>query len=240
MVCVTCGSSIDNVGAGCLACGGALALAPAPSPAPAPRASEASERMREAGGAALTALKAIAANPVGELEAAHAALGPQRALGAGAVFASAFAVSLLLVFLLTLYPLHWTPPFVGMMASLLVGLVPFCSIVACCAAARRIHHRGGSTGGDAFVAGAALLPLTAVALAGAILGGSAPAITAILAILAFCYATAILIVGLLRLSMVPEALLAPLLACSVLVSLLLSKLVLSFFGSVNPLTRFLQ
>lgn len=236
MLCVTCGSSIENAGAGCLACGQALALAPAS----ASRAGEASERMREAGGAAVMALKAIAANPVGELQAAFAALGPDRALGAGAVFAAAFAVSLLIVFLLTLYPLHWTPPFVGMMASLLVGLVPFFSIVACSAAARRIHHRGGSTGGDAFVAGAALLPLTAVALAGAILGGSAPAITAILAVLAFCYATAILLVGLLRLSMVPEPLLAPLLACSVLVSLLLSKLVLSFFGSVNPLTRFLQ
>jgi len=228
MFCATCGNSIGELAA-CPSC-----------PAPPPLASSSNQKdiahhVKSASADAWAAFRMIAVNPVGEIAAAYARLGEQRALAAGCVFGAIFAATVLLVFILTVLPLRYVPPFSGILGSLVFGCVPFCSIVLCAYGSRRIHQRGGSLAADVFVAGASLLPLSLLTAIAALLGFGNGEIVALVAIFAFCYSAATLFVGLIRLSMVPESLTAPVMSCSVLLTLLLSKLVLSFFGSVNPL-----
>ena len=230
MPCTSCGASIDGTAAACTSCG-------AITSAPGSHTNVAVQKLWSVSSDAWAAVRLIAANPVGEIETAYARLGEQRAMRAGFLFGAAFAISMLIVYLLTVFPLRVTPPFIGFIGSLAFGLVPFCSCVACCASARRIHRRGGSVAADVFVSGASLLPLTLLAPTAAVLGFGGAEWAGLLAVFGVSYSAAIYLVGLSRLSLVPDALIAPVVACSVLLSLLLSKVVLSFFGSMSPLSR---
>ena len=172
------------------------------APSPAPAAPAAPGRIGTAGKDAVEALKLFAKNPVGGLEAAYLRLDEKRAVGAGV----AFAVIYLLCWLAALYISADVRPsgLDGLIKFLLSGAVPFVSLIGASALARKIFNGAGSLGGDAFIAGAALLPFGAWIVLASLLGASNWKITAALSVFALCFTILILYTGSTRISKITE------------------------------------
>lgn len=153
---------------------------------------------------ALAAFKMFASNPVPGLPTTFESLGATRALGVGAVFGAIFAVSLL-IGVYRFVP-EWARPqgVGGFLKVVIVAIVPFVSLVAASALVRTVFRGQGSLASDGFVAGAALLPFTVVALLMALLGSGNVEVVSVAALFAVCVTILMLFAGLTRINKTSE------------------------------------
>lgn len=203
MFCSKCGTVMADAITACVNCGAPTGVGVAPASGGAAGA------VRGAFLDALTAFKAMVGNPVGALAPAYEALGEARALRAGA----AFGVVSLVCFLLGGYLL--LPPFMredlfeflgfgGVMKCLLFGLVPFlCTTIGSLGVRKAFGGQGGA-GGDAFCAGAALLPASFCMLVGGVLGLENAKTIGALTVFALCTGTLMLFAGYTRIAKLGE------------------------------------
>jgi hypothetical protein len=165
---------------------------------------------------AVKSLKSLAGNPVGGLAGAYEGLGDKKALSVGI----AFGVISLICFLLGGFFLVRSTfgggvgdifdflGFGGVMKLILFAVMPFVSLAVFSAAIRKISGgAGGGFGGDAFIAGAAILPIAIVILIGGIVGMGSPGAVKffyVLNVIGSCVAILILFAGLTRISKLSE------------------------------------
>ncbi len=143
---------------------------------------QAKEAALSAGTDALTAFKAMAANPVGGMRVAFESLGPHRAMMVGIVFGLAYMVASVVGVRMIVHSSSKFMPqgmdsdvgglSVGSVLKLLLffGLLPLASTTAGCAVVRKIFRGQGSIQSDVFIAGASNLPFGAMWLSIGIIG----------------------------------------------------------------------
>ena len=156
---------------------------------------------------AWTALKLLVKHPAGAVRSVLETLGPRRALRVGIFYAAIFDLLTLLVaavdWPLVLPPGQAAAP-LDYLKTLVWGAVPFAWLWAACRLARKIWPGAAPTEGDAFIAGACLLPLYLPMVILALFGATAPTLLAATALLGFSYALFVLASGWIQLLKVPE------------------------------------
>jgi hypothetical protein len=198
MFCNQCGTSLADTATLCLACNAPIARAGA-SPTPARATSQ----------AALAALKTLVVDPIGGLVRAHAQLDAYKALRVGL----AFGILSLACFLLGGYRL--LPEFLrgdlfeflgfgGVMKCLLFGSVPFVSFACGGTLARKLSGAQGTLASDAYIAGAALLPLAACSVIAGFAGLENYEVIGIAVVFAGCLCTLMLFTGFTRITKLGE------------------------------------
>ena len=198
MFCQKCGTSMADTAAACPSCNVPVARAAGPAVA---------DTVKAAYGSALSALKAFAGDPVGRLPDAYAALGDARALRVGLTY----GVVSVLCFLLGGYlllpfreGLFDFLGFGGVLKCLLFGVIPFGCTWLGSLAVRKVLGGQGATGGDAFVAGAALLPTSCAMVLGGLIGFENPGALGALSVLAGCTGVLMLFSGYSRIAGLTE------------------------------------
>jgi hypothetical protein len=148
---------------------------------------------------ALAAFKMFATNPVGGLAGAFDTLGHSRAMGVGIAFGLVGVLSSLLAVsrvIRTDFP-FLPSGFDTYFKLFLIAIVPFACLLGSNAALRKIFKLGGGLGHDCFTAGAALLPLTALALTLFVIGSNDTSmVMAIVGVFAACLTVLMLFTGL--------------------------------------------
>jgi hypothetical protein len=172
------------------------------------------DQAKQATTGALTAFKTFAVNPVGGLRPAMEGLGARNALGAAIVFALVFDICLAIGtrramssgrgLLSSLGGGSVETSFGDLVKLLLCGLVPFVGIAGAGFVARKAFRGSGGFEGDAFIAGASLLPPAFLFLLTGILGFANLEVVAIVAVFAFCYMILILHTGCREISSIGE------------------------------------
>ncbi len=218
MYCSNCARELPPDATHCLACG-----APVPGrvvPVAVPAAPTATARAAAAAASlfdralalvrdAWSAFKLLAKHPAAAVPRVLESLGPRRALQVGIFYAALFALLTLVVSALN-WPLVLpspgeTPAPLDYAKALVWGAVPFAWLWGACRLARMMWPGGTQTGGDAFIAGACLLPFYLPMVVLALFGATAPSLLAATALLAFSYALFVLASGWIQLLKVPEA-----------------------------------
>jgi hypothetical protein len=157
MFCPKCGANNDNVASSCHSCNASFS------------ALNAGDRVANAAKDAFSSFKLFLKNPVGDLHTAFESLGKEKALGVGMTFGVAFAI--LVTFLATTKLSSFLSPSLSVyLKILIVSFVPFVSLSGAGYLLRQITRSEASLGHDTFIAGAALLPLAAVAILAFVLG----------------------------------------------------------------------
>jgi hypothetical protein len=206
----------------------------------AAKAAAVADTVKAAWGSAFGALKSFAGDPVGRLPATYAALGDDKARRVGITYGVAslvlflFGGYLLLPFREGLFDFLG---FGGMMKCLLFGILPFGGTVLGSLAVRKVFGgQGGGLGGDLFVSGAALLPISLAMPINGLLGYENYAVMAVLSLFAGITGVLMLFSGYSRISKLSER--AATLAIPIVVVLVfwLGKTVASSVlgGSGNP------
>lgn len=196
MFCQTCGAEVGDGVAPCSGCGTAVVRTAA--------ATSFGQRVKTASRDAVSAFKVIAKDPLGGLPQVFNELGDARATGAGIVFAAAFDLCVIVGLYLAL-PVWSRPEGAGGLVKLFVfGAVPFVSVVGALALTRKLFRGAGSLGGDAFVAGASLLPFGLLALAAGVLGLGNVEVIVLLSILALTTSVLLLFSGCARVAKLTE------------------------------------
>jgi hypothetical protein len=108
---------------------------------------------------------------------------------------------------------------------ILVGLVPFASLVGAGVLARKMFHGTGVFAGDVYTAGASLLPLGLAVLVTAILGAANFEVIVVLFVFALSYNILMLYSGCSRIAGIPEAGAAPAVPVMLIVSAWLTKVI---------------
>lgn len=198
MFCSTCGTALAEAATVCSSCHAPLA---------APRVNTGA--LQAAAHDAIAAVRALATNPVGGLAPAYEALGEARALRAGAVFGLVSLLCFLGGGYLALPPflrsdLFEFLGFGGVMKCLTFALVPFACATLGSLGLRKAFSGGGGPGGDAFLAGAALLPASLAMLASGLLGLDHTRTVGALAVFALCTGTLMLFAGHTRITKLSE------------------------------------
>jgi len=182
---------------------------------------------------ALGAVSALALNPVGGLSPAYAALGPTRALGAGAALCVIFALlgalgamigseRFMMMFGFGLMESNAFTIFVKTLFSMLV--LP-AAMVGACFGARKVASGSGPLAADLFTVGAALTPLGIALLLTSFLGLGNYELAMFLMLVASTYLVLMLFAGLTRLGGLTEKAAAPAVPIVFVVSLYICKVV---------------
>jgi hypothetical protein len=210
MFCPQCGSSVAE---GAMACGtcrapvAVLATAGAGA-ASAGAAGSMAVSVKSAFGSAFGVLKGLMSDPVGRLASSYEAIGDAQArrigLAYGAISLACFLLGgyLLMPFKDGLFDFLG---FGGVMKCLLFGALPFASTALGSFAVRRaLGGRGGGAGGDLFIAGVAVLPVSLAMLVSGALGFENYTAITVISVFAGCTGTLILYAGYSRLSKLSE------------------------------------
>jgi hypothetical protein len=166
---------------------------------------------------ALGAVSALALNPVGGLSPAYTALGPTRALGAGAALCVIFALlgalgtmigseQFMMMFGFGAIDSNWFGLFIRTLFSLLV--LP-AAMVAASFGSRKVLSGNGPVATDLFTVGAALTPLGIALLLSSLLGLGNYKFSMLLMLFASTYLVLMLFAGLTRLGGLTEKAAAP-------------------------------
>ncbi len=196
MFCNKCGTQIADNAVVCASCG---------APFAAPNATAlAADKIKAASKDAFEAFKMFASDPVPGLSVAFESLGPARARGVGIAFGVLFA--LCVVFgAYRLLP-EWGRPhgFTRFIKILVLGVVPFISLLGAIVLGRKAFRGEGGFGHDSFIAGASLLPFGVVALLAGILGIGNIEVIAVFTLFAVCLTILMLFAGLTRIWKISE------------------------------------
>jgi len=234
MFCMSCGRALAENLRFCDACGAELIRGGASSTTPLSQQlrSEVKARSQDA----WQAFKLFAKSPVGGLPESFALLNDQRAIQVGIVFAVMYEIALLLGALIfksrVAQLLGGFLPIGELTASqlfkvLLLGLVPFGSLVGASALARAIFRGTGRLPGDVYTSGAVLLPFGMFALTASILGAANVEVIGILLLFALTYSILILYAGCSRLGGISEAGAAPAVPIILLLSAWITKIIVT-------------
>ena len=239
--CASCGTQMAYGVAFCPNCGNAAGQASGvgASPAPAPASvadssgtaaavvpsSQAAEKVKARFQDGLRAFKVVVVNPVGGLPVAFEAMEKRQALEVGLVFAAVFELCTIIGIYLIL-PRWAGSPYLGTLLKIVIfGLIPFAAIAGGSALARQVFR--GFTGGiegDAFIAGASVLPFGFVSLLAGILGAANFEVVAIAGIFALTYTILVLFTGCVRISGIAEGSAASAVAIIIVVAGWFSKI----------------
>ncbi len=203
MFCQNCGTSMAAAASACPSCHSSVALASAGMA----RTAVVTENVRAAVGSALGALKSLAGDPVGRLPATYEALGEDKARRVGLSFGVASVILFLLGGYLLLPVQDGLLDFLGFggtLKCLLFGVLPFGGTVLGSLAARKLLGGNGSLGGDLFLSGAALLPVSLAMPINGLLGYENYGLMAALSIFAACTSVLVLYSGYRRISKFTE------------------------------------
>lgn len=195
MFCQNCAAAIDDTAAACPACQAPVARA-------APRATggqaAVTAGIRAALGDALTAMKALASDPVGRLPSVYATLGESKAQRVGLV-AGLFSLVAFLMGGYLLLPfregLFDFLGFGGVMKCLLFALVPFLCTALGSLGVRKAFGGQGGTGADLFTAGVAVLPISLAMPINGLLGYEHYALMVAVSVFAGCTGVLVLYSG---------------------------------------------
>jgi hypothetical protein len=110
---------------------------------------------------------------------------------------------------------------------IVVGLVPFGSLVGAAALARAMFHGTGILAGDVFTAGASLLPFGVAVLVAALVGVANFEVIVVLFAFALSYNILMLYSGCSRIAGIPEAGAAPAVPVMLLISAWLTKVIIA-------------
>jgi hypothetical protein len=165
------------------------------------------DTVKAAYGSGLAALKSFASDPVGRLPATYAALGDDKAKRIGITY----GVVSVLCFLLggyLMFPfkdgLFDFLGFGGVMKCVLFGVLPFVCVAAGSMATRKVFGGQGGTGGDIFIAGAALLPMSFAMIVNGLLGYDNASAMGAVSLFAGCTSVLMLFSGYSRISKLTE------------------------------------
>ncbi|HYF33892.1 MAG TPA: hypothetical protein VD994_01270 [Prosthecobacter sp.] len=175
--------------------------------APVGRGEDATDKVKRAGGDAWQAVKTFAGDPIAKLAPAFEALGEARAVGAGVVFGTAFAFSVLLGLwrVLPEVPAVLRPEGLGgFLKMVFAAFVPFMALTFATLLGRKCCGGKGGLGHDCFVAGATLLPFGGVVVVTLLVGLMNLEVVVLSALAASCLAVLILFTGLTRIAGLTE------------------------------------
>lgn len=184
--------------------------------------------MRRTSEDAWSAFRILLTNPVGGMQRAFEAFEEGRALGVGIAFGVFFALCLTISLIISVN--RYMGAFAQVDAETVMkvffgGLVPLVAIAAAGFLARSIFRGTGTLAGDAFIAGASLLPLCVLILGAAILGVTNLEVTGIIGVFAICYSLLMLYNGFLTISQLPAAFAAAAVPITILISLWVMKII---------------
>ncbi len=184
---------------------------------------------------ALGAVSSLALNPVGGLEPAYSALGPARALGAGAALCVIFALvgalgvaigsERLMMLFGMMMGVEKPNSFTLFLRAFLSMLVLPAAMVGASFGARKVLSGKGPLAADLFTVGAALTPLGIALLLSSFLGVGNYELSMLLMLFAATYFVLMLFAGLTRLGGLTERAAAPAVPIVFVVSLYICKVV---------------
>lgn len=174
---------------------------------------------------AIATVKQIAVSPVANLPLAHAQLDSTRVVGVAVTFAVIFALCVTFGTNMVLPDWAFSPSFGNSFKLFMASIVPFVSVGAMHALVRKIFGSSGEYGDDAFVAGAALLPVGIATFLSGFLGIGNFEITLILGVFAACYTILILYSGCVHIAKLPERIAVPAVPAIIVLSTWLSKVI---------------
>lgn len=184
---------------------------------------------------ALGAVSSLALNPVGGLEPAYSALGPARALGAGAALCVIFALvgalgvaigsERLMMLFGMMMGVEKPNSFTLFLRAFLSMLVLPAAMVGASFGARKVLSGKGPLAADLFTVGAALTPLGIALLLSSFLGVGNYELSMLLMLFAATYLVLMLFAGLTRLGGLTERAAAPAVPIVFVVSLYICKVV---------------
>ena len=232
MFCSKCGRALAENLRFCDGCGadvGAGAATPA-VPLAEQFTSEVKARSRDA----WQGIRLFAKSPVGGLAESFALFDDRRAIQVGIAFAVLYEAALFLGGLIFRSKADamlgaWLP--IGevtatqMFKLLVLGLVPFASLVGAGALARQIFRGKGRFAGDVYSAGAVLRPSGVLVLAAALLGAANVEVILVLSLFALTYSILMLYAGCSRIGGISEAGAAPAVPIILLLSTWLTKII---------------
>jgi hypothetical protein len=192
-----------DVATACPSCNSPIVVARAG----AAKAAAVADTVKAAWGSAFGALKSFAGDPVGRLPATYEALGDAKARRVGITY----GVASLVLFLLGGYLLMPFRDglfdflgFGGVMKCILFGVLPFGGTVLGSLAVRKVFGGQGGLGGDLFLSGAALLPISLAMPINGLLGYENYAVMAVLSLFAGITGVLMLFSGYSRISKLSE------------------------------------
>ena len=232
MFCRWCGKALEEGLRFCDGCGAEVNKGASDSAIPLGEqlTSEVKARSRDA----WQGIKLFAKSPVGGLPESFALFDDRRAIQVGIAFAILYEVALFLGGLIfksraqTLLG-GWLP--IGeltatqMVKLIVLGLIPFASLVVAGMLARLIFRGTGRLAGDVYTAGAVLLPTGLLALAAALLGAANLEVILILALFALTYSILMLYAGCSRIAGISEVGAAPAVPIILLASAWITKII---------------
>lgn len=230
MFCVSCGRALADDLRFCDACGHAVGGGAASPPLAGQFGSEIKARSRDA----WKGIKLFARSPVGGLPASFALFDDQRAIEIGIAFAVLYETALFaggLIFkskaqnilggILPIGDLTATQLF----KLLILGLVPFVSLIVAGMLARLVFRGTGRFSGDVYIAGAVLLPSGFLALVAALLGAANVEVILVTSLFALTYSILMLYAGCSRIGGISEAGAAPAVPIILLASAWITKVI---------------
>jgi hypothetical protein len=232
MFCASCGRALADNLRFCDGCGadvnrGAAATAPALT-------EQLTHEMKARSRDAWEGIKLFARSPVGGLPQSFALFDDRRAIQVGIAFAVLYECALFLgglIFKSKAQSLlgSWLP--IGdltatqMFKLVVIGLVPFLSLIVSGMLARQIFRGNGRFAGDVYTAGAVLLPSGLLILLAALLGPANVDVIVVLAMFALTYSILMLYAGCSRIGGVSEAGAAPAVPIILLASAWITKII---------------
>ncbi len=216
MFCSTCGRALTDGLRFCDGCG--VELDRGATGSSALLADQFKDEVKARSLDAWQAFKLFVKSPVGGLSESFAILEDQRAIQVGIIFAGMYEVALLasaLIFKSRVTQLVGGFLPVGdltvfqLIKVVVLGLVPFASLIAALALVRIIFRGTGGFAGDVYTAGSVLLPFGVLAFAASILGVANFEVILVILLFVLTYSILILYAGCSRLGGISEAGAAP-------------------------------
>ena len=236
MFCKSCGRALADTLRFCDGCGADVNGGGAGAAAPLSQQLKSEVKARSLD--AWQGVKLFAKSPVGGLPESFALFDDRRAIQVGIVFAIMYEVAILISALIikskTEAVIGGILPVGQLMGELtaaqlfkvlILGLVPFASLVGACALARAIFRGKGRFAGDVYTAGAVLLPTALFVLLAALLGAANFEVIAIVFLFALTYSILILYAGCSRIGCISEAGAAPAVPIILLFSAWITKII---------------
>ena len=231
MFCQSCGRALAENLRFCDGCGTDVKQGVAPA---VPLAEQLAGEVKARSHDAWHGIKLFAKSPVGGLAESFALLDDARAIQVGIAFAVIYEGALLLgglIFKSNAQSLLGGMLPIGeltatqMFKLLVLGLVPFASLIVAGSLARQIFHGKGRFPGDVYTAGAVLLPSGFLAVLASLLGAANVEVILVLSLFALTYSILMLYAGCSRIAGISEAGAAPAVPIILLVSAWITKIV---------------